>query len=292
MLAAPINPADLNILEGKYGELPTLPCIPGSEGAGRVLSVGTGVSDFKPGDLVAVVRRGTWAKHLTVSAKEIFPLPSSTDPLQASMLGVNPPTAFLMLKTLSNLQPGEWILQNAANSGVGRSVIQIARALGLRTLNIVRRPELVAELTALGADCVLTEDDDLREMAGQIFGGQPPRLALNAVGGASALNLANALARDGHLVTYGAMGRQPLKIPNGLLIFKNLTFSGFWLTRWKMTTTPDEQKAVFHKLASMLAGGGLRLAVHATHPMDAIESAIADAASEKRTGKVLLDLAA
>ncbi len=118
------------------------------------------------------------------------------------------------------------MVQNAANSAVGRSVIQIARARGLKTLNVVRRPELIDELKALGADVVVTEDTDLRTSVEELCGGSRPRLALNAVGGASALNLANALADRGTHVTYGAMGRQPLKIPNGLLIFREITFRG------------------------------------------------------------------
>lgn len=289
MIAAPINPADLNIIEGKYGELPELPAIPGSEGAGRVVALGAGVGAFRVGELVSVIRRGTWSQHLSVAEKDVFPVPDSTDPLQAAMLGVNPPTALLMLETLPDLKPGEWIVQNAANSGVGRCVIQIAKARGLRTLNIVRREELVAELTELGADCVVTEETDLRTAAKDICGGKLPRLGFNAVGGASALNLANGLAKDGHLITYGAMGRQPLKIPNGLLIFKNLTFSGFWLTRWKSHASREEQNRVFSELGNLLAAQKLQIAIHRVFPASQINEALAEAAAEKRAGKVLLD---
>ncbi|MEX1117861.1 MAG: 2-enoyl thioester reductase domain-containing protein [Terrimicrobiaceae bacterium] len=284
MLAAPINPADLNIIEGKYGDLPPLPGVPGSEGAGRIVAVGPDVNSVAVGALVALVRKGTWAKQITVPAEDVFPLPENTDVLQAAMLGVNPPTALLMMESFVTLAPGDWIVQNAANSAVGRSVIQIARALGFRTLNVVRRPELFDELLQLGADRVVTEDTDLREIAGNLS----IRLALNAVGGASALNLANALGKDGFLVTYGAMGRQPLKIPNGLLIFKNLTFTGFWLSRWKKTTPKARQHAVFQQLADLASSGQLKLAVHQTYPINDIHAALAEAAKSQRSGKVLI----
>jgi NADPH:quinone reductase-like Zn-dependent oxidoreductase len=183
-------------------------------------------------------------------------------------------------------------VQNAANSGVGRCVIQLARRLGLRALCVVRRPELVEELLSLGADRVVTEDTDLRKEGRSIMDGQEARLALNAVGGASALNLANALAPNCPLVTYGAMGRQPLKIPNGLLLFKGLTFHGFWLRRWFDTKPATEQRRVFALLAEMIREGSLRMPIHRTFPLGEIHAALREAAAERRGGKVLLDLAA
>ena len=76
------------------------------------------------------------------------------------MLGINPPTASLLLDEASDLKPGDWVVQNAANSGVGRSVIPIAKARGLKTINVVRRPELIPELEAIGGDLVVVDEDD------------------------------------------------------------------------------------------------------------------------------------
>lgn len=292
MLAAPINPADLNIIEGKYGELPDLPAVIGNEGAGRVVETGKAVSGFSPGDLVVILRRGTWAQEITVPAAEAVKVPSGLDPQQAAMLAVNPPTALLMLRQFAALRPGDWVAQNAANSAVGRCVIQIARRLSLRTLNLVRRAELKSELLALGADVVVTEETDLRKETQILCGGALPKLGLNAVGGSSALNLANALAPGSPLITYGAMSLQPLKIPNGLLIFKDLAFRGFWLTRWKAQAAAAEREAVFGELAQMMAEGALRIPVHRVLPLERIHEALAEAGSGSRSGKVLLDFAA
>lgn len=293
MLSAPINPADLNIIEGKYGELPELPAIIGNEGCGRVLAVGSGVGrGIKPGDLVAVLKRGTWCQRMVVKAEEAIRLPEGVDPAQGSMLAVNPLTAFAMITDIVPMKRGDWIVQNAANSAVGLSVIQFAKGQGLRTLNVVRREELIPELKALGGDVVVTEGCDLRSEVEALCEGKRPRLGLNAVGGASALNLANALEDGGTLVTYGAMGRQPLKIPNGLLIFRDLNFRGFWLLKWKQGKMPDTLIDNLAGLSTWLENGSLRLPIQNTYPLSKVHDALKEAAGDKRRGKVLLDLTA
>lgn len=290
MLAAPINPADLNIIEGKYGALPDLPAVIGNEGVGRVTQCGAGVTGFAPGDLVLPMCWGTWTEFMTVSAEGAIRLPVDLDPLQAAMLAVNPLSAWGMLEEFVDLQEGDWIVQNAANSAVGRSVIQIAKARGWKSLNVVRRPELVEELKALGADEVVLEDFDLRKEIGSLCGSDRPRLALNAVGGASALNLANALGDEGTLVTYGAMSRQPLKLPNGLLIFRNLVFQGFWLKKWIQRLSAAQRHEIMARLAELVQTGRLQMPVHRVFPLEELAAAIAEANEEGRSGKVLLDL--
>lgn len=290
MLAAPINPADINILEGTYGRLPELPAVIGNEGAGRVEAVGPDVVGLAPGDLVAPLDLGSWCTHRNVPAARVVPLPAKIDPRQAAMISVNPPTAYALLHEFIALKPGDWVVQNAANSAVGRCVIQLAHSLGLRTLNVVRRAELIDELLRLGADRVVTEETDLRETGRALMDGASARLALNAVGGSSALNIANVLAYGSPLVTYGAMGRQPLKIPNGLLIFRGVSFHGFWLRKWFEAKSMAEQKEVFACLSGLITDGLMRMPVHRVFPLDEVHDALDEAAGERRSGKVLLDL--
>lgn len=290
MVAAPINPADLNTLEGTYGALPELPATIGNEGCGRIAAIGAGVEGFEMGALAVPLARGTWAQSLTVPAEKLIPLPDGIDPLQASMLAVNPATAWRLLHDFRPLRPGDWIVQNAANSGVGRAVIAISRSLGIRTLNLVRRAETAEELKALGADLVEAEPCSLRNRARELCGGSQPVLALNAVGGASALELANALAPGSPHVTYGAMARQPLKIPNGLLVFQNISFHGFWLRRWADAAPPAELRATYSRLAGLIASGQIAVPIEKILPLREVQSAIALAASPARKGKILLDL--
>ena len=286
--ASPINPADLNIIEGKYPKRPELPAIPGNEGAGVIASVGPEVSGLSVGERVLVPNDvGAWREYVTVPASGVYSVPAGIPPLQAAMLRVNPPTAWRMLHDFVKLERGDWVVQNAANSGVGRAAIVIAKSMGVHTVNVVRRPELVPELRALGADAVLVESDQLVREIGEIAAQGRVRLALNAVGGESALRLANALAREGVMVTYGAMGRQPMRIPNGLLIFKNLVWTGFWVTRWYQHASQEQTREMFDSIFPLLASGALSVPVAATYPLEQFRDALRHSASEARGGKIL-----
>jgi trans-2-enoyl-CoA reductase len=285
--ASPINPADLNIIEGKYPKRPELPAVAGMEGAGRIVSIGPEVPGLNVGDSVLVHGSGAWREYITLPASGVYVIPSDIPIIQAAMLKINPPTAWRMLHDFVKLQPGDWVLQNAANSAVGRAVIVMAKAMGVQTVNVVRRPELIPELRALGADHVFVESGDLVEQIGDVVGFEPVPLAFNCVGGESALRLANALSRRGVLVTYGAMGRQPMRIPNGLLIFKNLVWTGFWITAWYKHASQDQITEMFDSIHPLLASGALKVPVAAIYPLDDFPKAIQHASAEARGGKIL-----
>ncbi len=163
---SPINPNDLMVAQGIYAFRPPLPTVIGNEGVGRVLAVGPGVESVKVGDRVlAPLSSFTWRERMVISAGGLSTLPPDADPQQLAMLAINPPTAALLLSEYVDLKPGEWAVQNAANSGVGRWVIAFAKMRGLKTVNIVRRPELVAELEATGGDVVVVDSPDVSERA-------------------------------------------------------------------------------------------------------------------------------
>jgi trans-2-enoyl-CoA reductase len=293
VVAAPINPADLNIIEGKYAIRPALPATPGIEGAGVIEQVGEAVRTMRPGDLVLLPHDfGAWCEAGVVKAEDVIVVPRGIEPMQAAMLSINPPTALRLLRDFVELQPGEFVLQNAANSGVGRAVIQIAHARGLRTINLVRRAELADELRADGADFVFLDDDEVVSRIASVAGNAPPRLALNAVGGESALRLANALAVSGTLVTYGAMARQPLRVPNGLLIFKDLRWRGFWISAWTQRASADERAAMFGELFALAQRGVLHSPIERVYPIDAVAEALAHAQRGGRAGKILFGFGA
>ncbi len=292
MEAAPLNPADVNAIEGKYPLRPTLPATPGMEGAGLVAELGADVRGLAIGDRVIVPHNfGTWREACAVPAGQLVAVPTGIDSIQAAMLKVNPITAWRMLHDFVSLGRGDWFIQNAANSAAGRCAIQIGRELGYRSVNIVRRAELIDELQAEGADVVLLESDDLRAKVADATGRAPVRLALNAVGGESAIQMAKALAPEASLVTYGAMSLQPLTIPNGMLIFKNLRFTGFWVTKWYDEATPEERRATFQPIFAMAQRGLLRTKVEAVYSLGETKQAVAHAMAHKRSGKIVFDLA-
>ncbi|MES2921559.1 MAG: 2-enoyl thioester reductase domain-containing protein [Verrucomicrobiota bacterium] len=286
ILAAPINPADLNTIEGTYGVKLTLPATPGIEGCG-VVEISSS-ADFEEGDRVIFLRRSsTWASHATVPGEALYKLPLDIDPLQAAMLKVNPATAWRLLHGFGPLEKGAWIIQNVGNSAVGRCVIQLARDLGIRTISFVRRPVLEDELRALGADQVFIDDDTGLASALEVLGGANAALAFNAVGGDSALRLMKLLREGGSHITYGAMGRKPVTIPNGLLIFRDIQIRGLWVSRWIEHAPVDEVHGVYQNLAARVAAGKLVQPVDSTFPLEAFQDALARLEAPERSGKVL-----
>jgi trans-2-enoyl-CoA reductase len=293
MRAAPINPADLNQIEGKYPVRPQLPTTPGFEGAGLVVDVGKNVKGLTAGALVILPHDlGTWREAVGVKASELVIVPPELDPVQAAMLKINPMTAWRLLHDYADLKSGDWLIQNAANSAAGRAVIQIARDLGYKTVNVVRREELIDELRAEGGDVVLVDGENLREEVRNTTGNAPIRLGLNAVGGDSALRLANALAPGSTIVTFGAMSLQALKIPNGLLIFKDLRFRGIWINKWYDNATMEERMEAFRALFEMAKRGLLKTRVEKAYPLSELKAAVRHAAQGKRSGKIIFEFAA
>jgi trans-2-enoyl-CoA reductase len=293
MKAAPINPADLNQIEGKYPVKATLPATPGFEGAGVVAELGEKVSTLTIGQLVILPHNlGTWREAVAVEAGELVVVPPGIDPVQAAMLKINPLTAWLLLHRYVKLEHDEWVIQNAANSAAGRAVIQIARELGYKTVNVVRREELIDELKAEGGDVVLVDGEKLRDQVREQTGGAKIKLGLNAVGGDSALRLANCLAPSATMVTFGAMSLQPVKIPTGLFIFKDLRFRGIWINKWYDNATLAERIATFGPIFDMAKRGLLKTKVESTHALSDYKSAVTRAAEGKRDGKIVFKFAA
>jgi mitochondrial enoyl-[acyl-carrier protein] reductase / trans-2-enoyl-CoA reductase len=291
--AAPINPADLNQIEGKYPVRGELPATPGFEGAGVVVDAGVEVKGLTSGALVILPHNvGTWRDAVAVKADELVVVPTGIKPVHAAMLKINPMTAWRLLHDYVDLARGDWLIQNAANSAAGRAVIQIARELGYKTVNVVRRSELIAELRAEGGDVVLVDSENLRHEVEDAIAGPPIRLGLNAVGGESALRLANCLAQGSTLVTYGAMSLQPLKIPNGLLIFKDLRFRGIWINKWYDNATPAQRMEAFQHLFEMAKRGLLQTKVEKAYPLSEAKAAVAHAARGQRSGKIIFEFAA
>ncbi len=291
MRAAPVNPADINVIQGKYGALPELPAHCGNEGAGEVTALGSGVDGLAVGDRVRPVPGvGTWRGALVATPEQLTRLPAGMALEHAAMLCVNPATAWRMLHDFVALEPGDWVLQNAGTSAVGRHVVEICRHLGLRSLSVVRRESARAELEALGADRVLVEQESNPRAVKAACDGQRPRLCLNGVGGKSALNLCLALAPGGTMVTYGAMGLEPVRIPNGPLIFKQLIHAGFWVTAWYARAPEADIDRMLEALAGLFAAGEMDVNIEARYPLEQAKQAVAHARQQGRQGKILLEM--
>jgi NADPH:quinone reductase-like Zn-dependent oxidoreductase len=209
------------MIAGNYGYRPQLPAIMGTEGAGRVVAVRACVKHLKEGDRTLMTfPQPAWAERIKTNTPWLRPLPPG-DIQQFAMMDVNPPTAYLLLTDIVKLPRGAWVIKNGANSGVGRATIAIAKSLGLRTVNVVRRGEVIAEVRALGGDVVLLDGPDLAKCVEAEIGNASISLALDGVSDTSPMNLMSRLAESGVLVSYG--GRKPMFVHPGNLIFKKLT---------------------------------------------------------------------
>ncbi|MBT2747059.1 zinc-dependent alcohol dehydrogenase family protein [Lysobacter sp. ISL-42] len=289
VLASPINPSDVLTLTGEYGLLPPLPAVGGNEGVGRIAEVGPEVTNLKPGQTVLLpIQGGTWATHMVAPAKHLIALPDGADPKQLAMITINPPTALLMLSDIVELQPGDWVIQNAANSAVGTYLIQLAKLRGLRTINVVRRESAVEAVRAAGADVVLVDGEDLGKRAREAAQKAPIKLGIDAVGGLATQHIAQSLAEGGVVVNYGAMSGEACQISPASFVFRDVSLRGFWLSRWFQTAAPARRADVFGEITKLIATGKLQARVQATYGLDQIKEAVIAAAAGERDGKILV----
>ncbi len=284
--AAPINNSDFMIIAGRYGYLPSPPATLGIEGVGRVVAAGAQVRNLKEGDRTLIpFTVPTWTERVKFTASWQRPLPDNADVRQLSMIAVNPATAYLLLTDFVKIPRGGWVIQNGANSATARAVIAIAKSLELKTVNIVRREEVVDEVKAIGGDVVLVDGPGLAKRVANETGGAPILLALDVVGGTSTLNLMNCLAPKAVLVIYSAMSGQPFSGSALSVIFNEVSVRGFWLGHWGRTATDEALARMYDHLVPMVASGAISAPVLGSYRLEDFSQAIAQAAAFK--GKVI-----
>jgi NADPH:quinone reductase-like Zn-dependent oxidoreductase len=275
-------------MTGGYAIRPQLPATLGAECVGRVAAVGSDVRHLAVGDRVINLGRDNWCQRRRVPAAQALKAPADADVLQLAMLKVNPATALLMLRNYVELQPGDWVIQDAANSGVGTNLIRLAKADGIRTVNVVRRQALIAPLREIGADAVVVDGPDLAARVRDATDGAPIRLAIDAIGGAIVLRLADCLADGGTVVNYGLLSGEPCQLGAHHTIFKGITLTGFWLQKSLTAMARPDLEALYADLAARVADGTLRVEVEATYPIEEIKAALAHAGRAGRSGKILV----
>jgi len=288
VLAFPINPADMWFCRGSYRLKPPLPATPGAECVGRVTAVGANVRHVKPGDLVINLQRENWTQKRRVKGDDAIPLPAGIDLRQAAMVRINPPTAELMLSDFVTLKGGDWVIQNVANSAVGRLAIVLAHQHGLRTVNVVRRPELAAELKQLGADLVVVDGEDLASRVERETGGAPIRLGLEAIGGKATGRLCDCVATDGTVVHYGSMSGQNPDVSRNNFTYRGVKLTGFMLGRFLARRNAQKIREIYADLGGQVMAGKLFAPVDTVYPIDKIKDALAHADKGGRNGKILV----
>ena len=285
--ACNINPSDVMFIRGRYGIRPELPATAGFEACGTVDARGEGV-DVPEGTRVIFTAVGVWQEYVVVKADTLLPTPEGMPDEVACQAFVNPYTAFGMLEE-SGLQAGQWLLLTAGGSAYGKFVIQLCKQRGIHTIATVRRAEQVASLKELGAtEVVNTQQEELVKRVREITDRQGVDYAFDAVGGVLGGQAVDCLAKQGTLLSFGALSLEPMQVNSGTMIFKNLTIKGFWLTTWfPALSSPDKQR-ISQEVLGMLTQQQLQVNVEATYPLEEVVKAVAHADSSGRDGKVIL----
>jgi NADPH2:quinone reductase len=297
MIASPINPSDLLTIRGKYGRQEDLPCTPGLEGVGVIDAVGPGIVKFvrrlRPGRRVAVLAapKGNWQESVILPALRAVPIPSDIPDDQAASFFVNPATVLVMIERVLCVAAGNWLLQTAAASALGKMVIRLGKYRGFRTINIVRRADQVDELRRLGADeVIVSTEGSVPDRVQSITRGQGVPFALDAVGGELGRWAAESLGSGGRMLVYGALSDQPIAIEPRVLIGGQKRIEGFWLSEWARAQGSLGMLRLFRDIFRLMRVGILVTPVMASYPLEEIQTAVREAERPGRTGKVLLKI--
>ena len=290
MEAAPLNPSDFLFVRGMYGVRPAFPSPVGAEGVGRITQTGSKVDGALQGKRVLILptyEQGTWADQVVAPVRNIVPMSDEPDPLQLSMIGINPATAYLLLSRYVSLMPGDWIGQTAANSAMGQYIIRLAKLAGVKTLNVVRRKEAAEQVRQFGGDRVVHQGDDLQKDIERALDGMKLSLVLDSVGGTPVGELAKALKPGGSVVVYGLQsGNFPAVSPRDF-IYRGLGLHGFWLINWIRNAPSTEIREVYQKLGSLVADGSLSAEVERVYPLEQYKEAFEHSLRSNRNGKIL-----
>ena len=289
MLATTIHPSDFGLISGTYGKLRELPAVVGREGVGRVLEIGRGVDTSIVGKLVAMPEpRGVWLDFSKTNAEDLIFLPSLVPLEQLAIAILNPMTAWRLLHDFEYLRKGDFIIQNAGNSAVGISVIQFAKKMGVTCISLVRNEDRINDLLEFGAEEVWLDDETIPSRIKKFTGGKMCSLALNSVGGRSALRLAKSLCSGGIHVTFGAMDGSLVRFPTRNLIFDDIKFVGFWLDRWKNKQSPAGLRSAIEDILHPLALSEIFHPIDKIYRLDCFLDAL-ERNSKSRMGKVIIE---
>ena len=254
MDAVGMHIADGLFVRGKEMITRAMPCIPGFEGVGTVSKIGTGVKNLKEGDKVLLpMGTGSMRQELKIHASQLTKVPKPYAPdEQLALITVNGFTAYFLLKDYRKLKQNDWIIQNAANSNVGRYLIALAKQEGIKTINIVRRKEVAKELKKIGGTEVIISSDEFPSKYLSKFLKRKIMLGIDAVAGDATENLAICLADGSLLVNYGTVTKRPCHISFWTMFRKDISLTGM-STLNGFKTRSNKRLIEIHKHLAKLA---------------------------------------
>lgn len=288
VILSPVHNHDLSTVRGQYGYRPELPAIGGSEAVGIIDAVGEGLDAGMVGRRVAVGGiHGSWAEYVLASATGLVPVPDTIPDESAAQLVAMPFSAITLLDHL-DVSSGDWIIQNAANGAVGRMLSRLAGARGVNCVSLVRRADGVAELQASGiANAVSTAENGWQDRVREITAGAAIRVGVDSVGGTASGDLAALIGDNGRMVVFGSMTAQPVVIPPGEFIFRNLTLRGFWGSSVRERLPQERRAALMGEVIGRVMSGDLPLPVDGIFGLDRPADAVRASLTPGKVGKVL-----
>jgi NADPH:quinone reductase len=295
IVAAPVNPSDLLFVRGVYAgaKPPGFPAQVGFEAAGVVDALGPDVQGLAPGQRVHVRNNqgGTWAQYAVVSGDLLFPVPHDVPDEQMACMLINPGSTILMLRHVLAVPSGEWLLQSAATSELGRMMIRLAKHDGVRTVNVVRRREAVADLQRLGADAVVVSTEGpIDQQVRKIVGPEGVRYAIDPVVGEVGTQVFQSLGEEGRMLVYGSLTREPMRVgadPRNILAGRRI-LEVFWLGYWLTKLDAVARRGLFEEIVTLIRQGILESTIGRRYPLDDVAPAVAQSETKGRSGKVLL----
>jgi NADPH:quinone reductase-like Zn-dependent oxidoreductase len=293
MIASPINPSDLLVVRGKYGVLPRLPSTPGFEGVGIVDKAGPGlIGHWVEGKRVAVINSagGNWAEYAVIPARQARPIPTDIADEQAATFFVNPATVLAMVRHVLRVPKGEWLLQSAAGSTLGKMIIKLGRHDGFKTINVVRRSEAKQELSNLGADAVISSADGPIDQQVKRIAGDGVRFAVDPIGGETGTGVFDSLSAGGRLLVYGTLSGEPIRLDPRHLISGRKVVEGFWLGHWMRDRSIPSALLLFREIAALIRQRVLNSQIGKAFDLDDVRQAARETETTARGGKTLLRL--
>ena len=288
-ILASIHNHDLLTIRGQYGFKPEMPAIGGSEAVGIIDAVGSDVKNLKVGQRVAAASvQATWAEYFVAVEDMVFPMPDSLDDEMAAQLIAMPLSALMLIEFLE-LESGQWVIHNAANGAVGKSLAMLAAARGINTINVVRSGDAIKELEALGIKHnINTSNDDWKDQVKAILGDEKISAAVDSIGGESSNDLLALLGHGGTLASFGIMSGKPMVLNPTHIIFKQATIKGFWGSKISQEMSVENKQHLIDELIERANNGNLKLPVEATFDLADSLKAVDGKMQSEKNGKVLL----
>lgn len=288
----PVNPTDVHAVQGLRPIGPHhTPHIAGGEGVAKVVKLGKRVTSLKEGQRVVGVPwtglYGTWQQYRVMPAESLMPISDKLSDKVAAQFWVNPMTAKGLVDT-SRPPEGEYMIQTAAGSTLGRMITSLAKHLGINIIDVVRRSAQKEELEKLGAAAVIaTDKEDLVERVKEITGGKGAHAAIDAVGGEMTQKVAMALRDGGTVYVYGALSGDPIQVDTLDTLYKYKKVQGWLLGTWLGGL--KDLKATIQEVHGYLEDKVIVPESGESFPLEKVHEAILESEKTGRKGKVFLE---